>query len=308
MASVDRIERELGDAKTEYRRCVEELKEKGEKEVELRELKKNLRQRKYKDENEKNWWIENMQELEKQKEKLEEEANDLKVEKNEWKAQVQKLQNSLMEITKIELERPSKRPRIETDKTKFICANLIKPFDTLPTRAGQLPELINAPLLGKLPVINYSDLGKFAQLGDSIYFDEIDRETELALVFKTALSHMRATNGFVFDGWFCEAVSIFRDPKITGIEVVKFVYFLNMAFRDNIWLVRAKHRAYMERNNLIFLDGSAPISVSGLALGFSVGVLKLLGITYVFGVYFGFRKSCLIFSGVDDSMSVHIAV
>ncbi|KAG9295286.1 hypothetical protein G9A89_021217 [Geosiphon pyriformis] len=103
MTSVEDIKRELEYVKTQYGRCVEELKEKGEKlgekEVELHDLKKNLRQRKYKDENEKNWWIEDVQELEKQKEKLEEEVKELKTSKDRWEVQMQKLQNTLMETT-----------------------------------------------------------------------------------------------------------------------------------------------------------------------------------------------------------------
>ncbi|KAG9307655.1 hypothetical protein G9A89_023220 [Geosiphon pyriformis] len=114
--------------------------------------------------------------------------------------------------------------------------------------------------------------------------------------------------GFVFNGWFHEAVSIFHNPKVAGVKVVKFVHSLSMAFRDNIWLVRTKHHAYMERNGLILFDSLVPISVSGLALGLSVGVLKLLGITDAFGVCFGFRKFCSFFLGVNDSVSVYIAV
>ncbi|KAG9300798.1 hypothetical protein G9A89_001753, partial [Geosiphon pyriformis] len=95
-----------------------EKEEEFEKEDELRKLKKNLRQEKYKNENEKHWWIEDIKALEKQKEKLEkqkekqkekleEEVKELKVEKNEWKVQMQNLQNTLMETTqtvKISLE------------------------------------------------------------------------------------------------------------------------------------------------------------------------------------------------------------
>ncbi|KAG9297130.1 hypothetical protein G9A89_019411 [Geosiphon pyriformis] len=40
--------------------------------------------------------------------------------------------------------------------------------------------------------------------------------------------------GFVFNDWFRETVSVFRDPKITGLEVVKFVHFLGLAFRDGV--------------------------------------------------------------------------
>ncbi|KAG9284732.1 hypothetical protein G9A89_003035 [Geosiphon pyriformis] len=85
------IKRELEDAKTEYRRCVEKLDR-------LSELKKNLRGQKWTDSDEKEAWIE-------EKEELEEDANDLKVEKNEWKAQVQRFQNALLETTKTEIRR-----------------------------------------------------------------------------------------------------------------------------------------------------------------------------------------------------------
>ncbi|KAG9305763.1 hypothetical protein G9A89_022146, partial [Geosiphon pyriformis] len=119
MTSVEDIKRELEYVKTQYGRCVGELKEKGEKleklmgekeeefekEDELRELKKNLRQEKYKNENEKHWWIEDIKALEKQKEKLEkqkekqkekleEEVKELKTSKDRWELQMQKLQNT----------------------------------------------------------------------------------------------------------------------------------------------------------------------------------------------------------------------
>ncbi|KAG9301130.1 hypothetical protein G9A89_012513 [Geosiphon pyriformis] len=48
-------------------------------------------------------------------------------------------------------------------------------------------------LLAKLPVILYSDLGKFRELDDCIYYDEIDRASELAFVIKAALSETRFT-------------------------------------------------------------------------------------------------------------------
>ncbi|KAG9284576.1 hypothetical protein G9A89_004618 [Geosiphon pyriformis] len=100
--------------------------------------------------------------------------------------------------------------------------------------------------------------------------------------------------GFVFNDWFCEAVSVFRDPKIAELEVVKF-------------MVRAKHHAYMEKAKLIPLDGSTPVSVSGLISGFSAGVVKLLGITEAVGVHFGFHKLCLFFSDVSSLVSVCIS-
>ncbi|KAG9305765.1 hypothetical protein G9A89_022148 [Geosiphon pyriformis] len=113
--------------------------------------------------------------------------------------------------------------------------------------------------------------------------------------------------GFVFDGWFYKTVSIFCDPKVANMEIVKFVHSLSVAFRNDIWLVHAKHCTYMKKNSLISLDSSAVVSVFGLALGFSVDVLKLLGIADAFGIHFGFHKSCSFFLGISGSVSVHIA-
>ncbi|KAG9300739.1 hypothetical protein G9A89_023537 [Geosiphon pyriformis] len=48
--------------------------------------------------------------------------------------------------------------------------------------------------------------------------------------------------------------------------------------RNNIWLVHVKHHAYMKKNGLILVDGSIPVSVSGLVSRFLGGVVKLLGI------------------------------
>ncbi|KAG9293915.1 hypothetical protein G9A89_019253 [Geosiphon pyriformis] len=98
--------------------------------------------------------------------------------------------------------------------------------------------------------------------------------------------------GFIFSGWYHEAVSIFHDSKIAGLKVVKFVYSF----------------AYIEKNGLIFLDSLAIISVSGLASRFSAEVVKLLGVTNAFGIQFGFCKLCLFFSGIGNSVLVYIAV
>ncbi|KAG9302305.1 hypothetical protein G9A89_008796 [Geosiphon pyriformis] len=118
---------------------------------------------------------------------------------------------------------------------------------------------------------------------------------------------MAFCKGFVFNDWFCEAVSVFRDPKIAGLEVVKFVHSLGLAFKDDVWMVCAKHCAYIEKAKLIPLDGSTSVSVSGLVSGFSAGVVKLLGITETVGVHFSFHKPCLFFSGVDSLVSVCIS-
>ncbi|KAG9305137.1 hypothetical protein G9A89_002594 [Geosiphon pyriformis] len=95
MTTVENIKRQLEVATTEYRRCVEELKEfrKGEEGNRLSELKNNLREKEDVDENQRKKWTE-------EKEDLEKEEKNLEVEKNEWKVQMQKLQNALMETNK----------------------------------------------------------------------------------------------------------------------------------------------------------------------------------------------------------------
>ncbi|KAG9290567.1 hypothetical protein G9A89_020937 [Geosiphon pyriformis] len=119
---------------------------------------------------------------------------------------------------------------------------------------------------------------------------------------------MALYKGFVFDVWFCEAVAVFHNPKVAGLEIVKFVCSLSLAFRSDIWSVHTKHHAYIEKYGLIPLDGLVLISVFGLVSGLLAGMVKLLSITDAFGVCFGFYKSCLFFSGVNDSVLVHIAV
>ncbi|KAG9302515.1 hypothetical protein G9A89_007219 [Geosiphon pyriformis] len=112
---------------------------------------------------------------------------------------------------------------------------------------------------------------------------------------------------FVFDGWFWKTISIFCNSKLAGLEIVKFMCSLNLAFRNNVWLVCAKHYVYIEKHSLILFDNLAVILVSGLSSGFSVGVVKLFGMANAFGICFGFRKSCLFFSDFSGLVSVYIA-
>ncbi|KAG9286729.1 hypothetical protein G9A89_012279 [Geosiphon pyriformis] len=111
---------------------------------------------------------------------------------------------------------------------------------------------------------------------------------------------------FVFSGWFHKTVSIFHDFKVTGLEIVKFVHSFDLAFREDIWLVHARHQAYMEKNGLIPLDGLDLVPVYDLVSRFSAGIVKLLGVTEAFGIQFGFCKSCLFFLSVSNQISVHI--
>ncbi|KAG9305920.1 hypothetical protein G9A89_016573 [Geosiphon pyriformis] len=109
-----------------------------------------------------------------------------------------------------------------------------------------------------------------------------------------------------FLGVISSAVSVFYDPKIAGVRITDFTHSLCLTFRDNIWLVHAKHYAFMEKHGLIPMDGSAPTSISGSALKFSTGVVKLFGMSKAFRVCFGFHKHCLFFSGINSLVSVVI--
>ncbi|KAG9298396.1 hypothetical protein G9A89_000395 [Geosiphon pyriformis] len=113
--------------------------------------------------------------------------------------------------------------------------------------------------------------------------------------------------GFVFNECLWEAISIFYDSKVAGVKIANFVHFICFAFRNNIWLVHAKHCIFMKKNGLIPVDGSISVLVSGLASGFLAGVIELLGIAKAFGVRFGFHKFCLFFSGISDPVSVNIS-
>ncbi|KAG9286871.1 hypothetical protein G9A89_012421 [Geosiphon pyriformis] len=111
---------------------------------------------------------------------------------------------------------------------------------------------------------------------------------------------------FVFKNWFCESVSVFKDSRKASQNIVAFVREFSLAFWEDIWLVCAKHHAFMEKNGLIPYNESAPIPISGLSLRLLSGVIQLLGVAEAIGVGFGFRKSCLFFSDIGGEVSVHI--
>ncbi|KAG9296956.1 hypothetical protein G9A89_003670 [Geosiphon pyriformis] len=112
--------------------------------------------------------------------------------------------------------------------------------------------------------------------------------------------------GFVFNEWYHEFLSVFKDSKTVAQNIVAFVCEFSLVFHDDIWLVCAKHKAVMEKGGLILCDGSIPISVSGFPLVLSSGVVKLLSIADALGISFGFRKSSLFFSDVGNLVSVRI--
>ncbi|KAG9301991.1 hypothetical protein G9A89_021035 [Geosiphon pyriformis] len=113
---------------------------------------------------------------------------------------------------------------------------------------------------------------------------------------------------FVFNNWYCESVSVFKNPRVAACNMVFFVCEFCAAFWDEIWLVCVRHWAVIEKDGLIPCDGSIFASVFGFSMGFSAGVVRLLGIADAIGICFRFRRSCLFFSGVCEEVSVHISV
>ncbi|KAG9298482.1 hypothetical protein G9A89_003950 [Geosiphon pyriformis] len=103
--------------------------------------------------------------------------------------------------------------------------------------------------------------------------------------------------GFVFNNWYHESVSVFKNPKVGARKIVDFVRGLCLAFRDDIWLC-----------GLIPRNGSTPAFVSGLPMVFLAGVVRLLGVAKAFGVGFGFHKFCPFFLDIKDLVSVHIGI
>ncbi|KAG9305500.1 hypothetical protein G9A89_006470 [Geosiphon pyriformis] len=128
----------------------------------------------------------------------------------------------------------------------------------------------------------------------------------------TCLSDILVSTGlyksFVLKNWFHKSVSVFKDSKVASQKIVAFVHEFSHAFWENIWLVYAKHRAFMEKNGLIPHDRSVFISIFGLPSVLLVGMIRLLGIAKAIGVGFGFCKSCLFFLDINDEVSVYISV
>ncbi|KAG9304903.1 hypothetical protein G9A89_010765 [Geosiphon pyriformis] len=120
------------------------------------------------------------------------------------------------------------------------------------------------------------------------------------------VSQLMSTCVFDILDWFHESVFVFKDSRIADQNIVAFVCEFSLAFWEDIWLVRAKHRAFMEKNGLILCDGSVPVSISRLSLELSSGVTRLLGVAKAIGVGFGFHKSSLFFSGIGGEVSVYI--
>ncbi|KAG9304185.1 hypothetical protein G9A89_019747 [Geosiphon pyriformis] len=104
--------------------------------------------------------------------------------------------------------------------------------------------------------------------------------------------------GFVFKNWFRKSVSVFKDSRIASQNIVVFVREFSLAFWEDIWLVHAKHHAFMEKNGPILCNKSAPVPISGLSLRLSSGITWLLGVAKAIGVGFRFR--------IESKISVYI--
>ncbi|KAG9291041.1 hypothetical protein G9A89_012913 [Geosiphon pyriformis] len=140
------------------------------------------------------------------------------------------------------------------------------------------------------------------EISDHVFFCEL-----LLSCVSGSSVFMALYKNFVFNSWFCEAVSIFCNSKIASSEIVKFVHSLGLAFRNEVWVVHAKYHAYMEKTRLIPLNDSGFVLISGLPSRLSAGMVKLLGITKAFGIHFEFHKFCLFFSDINYLVSVYIA-
>ncbi|KAG9304767.1 hypothetical protein G9A89_016797 [Geosiphon pyriformis] len=112
---------------------------------------------------------------------------------------------------------------------------------------------------------------------------------------------------FVFSNWYCKSVFVYKDSKVAVVNVVNFVQKFCLAFHNNIWLVRVKHRVIMEKNKLIPCDGSIPVAVSGFSVQLLAGVIRLLGVADTLGISFGYCKCCLFYADVGNMTSVHIS-
>ncbi|KAG9295438.1 hypothetical protein G9A89_013467 [Geosiphon pyriformis] len=206
--------------------------------------------------------------------------------------------------------------------TADVCSFFIK------TLHYRLPVAVRKCLYNRrYPSVLCLYCGK-VEMSDHVFFCKVDGFTHLQILDSCSKSWMVLSglslssscvlqllfscasnvSGFVFSEWLREAVSVFKSHKVASSNIVEFAHSLSFAFRNDIWLVQVKHHAFMEKNNLIPLDGSVSISVSGSASRFSAGIVRLLGVAEALGVYFDFHKQCFFFSGISDSVLIHIAV
>ncbi|KAG9296155.1 hypothetical protein G9A89_014747 [Geosiphon pyriformis] len=152
-------------------------------------------------------------------------------------------------------------------------------------------------------------------------------ETASSIDLFTALA-----KSFVLKSWMVDTLGHLNADSSEGALIVNFIYHFAENYRSAIWLPAAKLKSYYEKYNFLPCDGSSISLVSDLSSLWSAGTIRdfrfRLGIYVCFGLYlcltrsdfgflcdvpvvknldiFGFRKSCLFFSGIEDMVSVHI--
>ncbi|KAG9298387.1 hypothetical protein G9A89_005247 [Geosiphon pyriformis] len=163
------------------------------------------------------------------------------------------------------------------------------------------------------PVASYSSViclfcGE-VEVSDHVFscFSDANSHTSLLDTYAAAWEMHSGLSRFVFNDWYYESVSVYKDPKVAVVNVVNFVRKFCLAFCDNIWLVCAKHQAIIEKNKLIPRDGFISVTVSGFSAWLLAGLIRLLGVADAFGISFGYCKHCLFYAGVDNMASVHIS-
>ncbi|KAG9294596.1 hypothetical protein G9A89_008075 [Geosiphon pyriformis] len=100
----------------------------------------------------------------------------------------------------------------------------------------------------------------------------------LSLYISDDVLYTTMDKGFVFRDWVQEVSSILSDTKVVGRFIIDFVQELGAAYRLDIWMIRAKYKALMEKDGLIPLDGFVYPVTHGLSCMFSAKVIRLLGI------------------------------
>ncbi|CAG8483612.1 9608_t:CDS:1 [Gigaspora rosea] len=81
----------------------------------------------------------------------------------------------------------AKRSYDDIDRADIICDALIQPFSSVPSRAGDLTSLINAPLTRKLPV-SHNEETKFPLLADFIETKNDECESDLSKYISSLLT------------------------------------------------------------------------------------------------------------------------
>ncbi|KAG9286603.1 hypothetical protein G9A89_005371 [Geosiphon pyriformis] len=113
---------------------------------------------------------------------------------------------------------------------------------------------------------------------------------------------------FVIKNWYAEAVSVFERKKKAIQTLVEFIRFVVELQCTQIWTVRTKHRAEIEKTNLVGDNGVISGLFSSIVSTLSAGIVYMLGIIESFAVKFGRHKLCCFFSDLGGDAFVTIGV